>query len=108
MKLRLRRLLTNPRTRVLSREGDVTRVQVEGLVCDRVCAARTASALRGIEGVRDVRVDFESGVATITGVPAAGETYERAVRSAVAGRTARRIIERVARSLRRTDEERAA
>ena len=103
----MHRLLTNPRTRVVSRDGDVTRLQVEGLVCDRVCAVRTASALRRVDGVRDVRVDFESGVATVTGVPAADDAYERAVTSAVAGRPVRRLIERVARTIRHR-EERAA
>jgi hypothetical protein len=107
MRLQLRRLLTNPRTRILSRDGDVTRVQVEGLVCDRVCAARTASALRRVDGVRDVCVDFDTGVATVIGAPAPAVAYERAVTSAVAGRPVRRLIERVARTIRHR-EERAA
>lgn len=100
MRLRLHRLLTNPRTHILSREGDVTRVQVDGLVCERVCAARTAAALRRIEGVRLVRVDFETGMATVTGAPVTDEAYERAVGSVVIGRSARRVIERIARALR--------
>ena len=103
MRLHLHRLLTNPRTRVLSRDGEVTRLQVAGLVCDRVCAARTASALRKIDGVRDVRVDFDSGVAMVRGTPAPDEAYERAVASVVAGRPVREAIERFARALRRSE-----
>ncbi len=98
------RLLVNPTTRVLSRDGDVTRVKVEGLVCDRACAARTREGLSRIEGVTDVRVDLDSGVATVIGPPASDQDYERAVTSMVAGRSVRRAIERIANALRPSTE----
>ena len=101
MRILWHRLLTYPTTRVLSRDGDVTRLQVEGLVCDSVCAVRTKQGLRGIEGVRHVSVDFETGVATIIGAPAADAEYERAVTSQVAGRGIRRLIERIDGRVRR-------
>jgi len=95
------RLLANPATRVLSREGDVARVKVEGLVCDRICAVRTKQALERIDGVREASVDLDSGVATVLGAPASDDAYERAVTSAVAARGARRAIERIANAVRR-------
>ncbi|MEX2225689.1 MAG: heavy metal-associated domain-containing protein [Dehalococcoidia bacterium] len=100
MRILWRRLLTNPTTRVLSRDGDVTLIQVEGLVCDKVCAVRTRQGLERIEGVRHVSVDLDSGVATVVGAPASAEAYEHAVTSMVAGRGIRRIIERIARARR--------
>jgi hypothetical protein len=105
MKLRWHRLLTSPKTRVLSRDGDVTRLQVDGLVCDQVCAVRTKQGLRSIEGVRDVSVDFESGVATIIGAPASEEEYERAVTKMVTGRGLRGLLERAAHHVRRAPPE---
>jgi hypothetical protein len=96
VKIKLRRLLTNPKTRVLSRDSDVTRLQVEGLVCDSVCAVRTRQALLAIDGVTDVAVDFETGVATVHGRPNSDEEYDRAVTGVVAGGGLRGFIERVA------------
>lgn len=97
-----RRLLTNPTTHIESVEGDVTRLRVDGLVCSSVCAVRTKQALRRLDGVRRVSVDFDSGIATIEGVPHDAATYERAVTAAVAGKPVRRAIERIARAVRRT------
>ncbi len=102
MRIKWRRLLTNPRTHVESVEGDVTRLRVDGLVCDAVCAVRTKRALRQIDGVARVTVDFDSGVATIVGTPHTAAEYERAVTGAVAGKPLRRTIERAARVLRIT------
>jgi hypothetical protein len=101
MRILWHRLLTNPTTRVVSRDGDETRIKVEGLVCDDVCAARTASALRSLEGVERVYVDLDSGVATVHGRHYEAETYARAVAAAVAGKPLRRAIERVASAVRR-------
>lgn len=101
MRILWHRLLVNPATRVLSREGDVTRVKVEGLVCDTICAVRTKQALERIDGVREASVDLDSGVATVYGAPASDDAYERAVTSAVAARGARRAIERIANTVRR-------
>jgi copper chaperone CopZ len=96
VKILWHRLLTNPTTRVLSHEGDVTQLKVEGLVCDKVCAVRTDRALRKLDGVREVHVDLDSGVATIVGSSHSPDEYEQAVTSAVAARGLRRIIERIA------------
>lgn len=98
MRILLHRLLERPRVRVIAREGDVTRLRVEGLVCDAVCARRTASALRGVDGVRDVRVDFASGTAEVVGPPAAEAAYDPAVQRVVAFGFARRWFAAVART----------
>jgi hypothetical protein len=105
MRVLWHRLLVNPTTRVLSREGDVTRVKVEGLVCDRVCALRTKQGLERLPGVRSASVHLDSGVATVIGAPATDAAYERAVTAMVAGRGIRRGIERIAKALRRADPE---
>ena len=84
MRIRWRRLLTNPTTRIESRDGDVTQLRVDGLVCDTVCAVRTAEALRELPGVRAVSVDYDAGIATIEGDPHDAAAYERAVTGAVA------------------------
>ena len=91
------RLLVNPTTHIASCEGDVTRLQVDGLVCSSVCAVRTKQALVALPGVESVKVDFESGIATITGAPHDAAVYERAVTSAVAGKPLRRLLEHVAK-----------
>lgn len=108
MRIRWRRLLTNPTTYIESQQGDVTRLRVDGLVCDTVCAVRTAEALRELPGVRSVSLDYDAGVATIEGEAQAAETYERAVTGAVAGRGLRRIVEHAADALRVRRHERAA
>jgi copper chaperone CopZ len=94
------RLLVNPTTRMLSVEGETTRLQIDGLVCSSVCAVRTTQALRRIDGVRRVAVDFDTGVATIEGAPQDPAVYERAVTGVVAGKPVRRAIERVATAVR--------
>ena len=100
MRILWHRLLTNPTTRIESVDGDVTRLRVDGLVCDQVCAVRTKHALRALPGVRRVSVDLDSGIATIEGDPQRPETYERAVTAVVAGKPLRRLIESTARRLR--------
>ena len=100
MRIRWRRLLTNPTTHIESRDGEITRLRVDGLVCDTVCAVRTAEALRELPGVRAVRVDYDSGIATIEGDPHEAAVYERAVTGAVAGRGVRRALEHAADALR--------
>jgi hypothetical protein len=95
------RTLVNPTARILSREGDVTRLQVEGLVCSSVCGVRTKQALSALEGVHRVSVDFETGIATIEGQWHDPAAYERAVTGAVAGKPLRRAIERIDRFIRR-------
>jgi copper chaperone CopZ len=90
------RLLVNPTTHVESQDGDVTRLQVDGLVCNSVCAVRTKQALEALQGVTSVKVDFDTGAATITGAPHDAAAYERAVTGAVAGNPLRRLIERIA------------
>ena len=95
MRIRWRRLLTNPTTRVLSRDGETTRLEVRGLVCDTVCAGRTKQALASLPGVRRVHVDYDRGIATIEGAAHPGEVYERAVTGVVAGRGLRGALERI-------------
>ncbi len=97
MRIRWRRLLTNPTTAIESREGDVTRLRVDGLVCDTVCAVRTEQALGAVPGVRRVSVDYDTGIATIEGEAHDAAAYERAVTGAVAGKPLRRAIEALAR-----------
>ena len=94
------RALVNPTTHILSVDGDITRLRVDGLVCSSVCAVRTKQALRGIDGVRRVTVDFDSGIATIEGAPHDATINECAVPSVVAGKPLRRAIERIARRVR--------
>ena len=98
MKLRLDRLFSYPRTRVLSREGDVTRVQIEGLVCSSVCAVRSRQVLARLPGVRRVNIDFASGIATIEGTTAEAAAYQRAIDSVIAGKAIRRALDRLQRS----------
>lgn len=102
------RLLVNPTTRIESIDGDVVRLQVDGLVCSSVCAVRTKQSLERLPGVRRVRVDFDAGVATIEGTPHDAATYERAVTGMVAGRWSRRALEAVARRWPRVLRRRAA
>jgi hypothetical protein len=96
MRINWRRLLVNPTTRIESREGDVTVLRVDGLVCDTVCAVRTRDALTALPGVRSVAVDYDAGTARIEGAPHAAAAYEQAVTDAVAGKPLRRAIEHIA------------
>ena len=95
MKLRLDRAFAVPAARVLSSEDGVTRVQIEGLICDDVCASRSKHALERIDGVKHVDVDFRSGVATIEGRPAPEAAYQRAIDSVAAAKPLRRALARV-------------
>ena len=58
------RLRTAPALRAMERGDGSTIYAVDGLVCG-LCAARTRSALSDIEGVRNVEVDLERGVAVV-------------------------------------------
>lgn len=95
MRFKWRRLLVNPTTRIESREGDVTRLRIDGLVCYTVCAVRAKRALLALPGVRSVTVDYDAGVATIEGDSQAADAYERAVTGVVGGKPLRRFIEHV-------------
>jgi hypothetical protein len=101
MRIRWRRLLVNPTTHVESRDGGVTMLRVDGLVCDTVCAVRTREALAALPGVRSVAVDYDAGMARIEGDAHDAEAYERAVTGAVAGRGVRRALEHLALRVRR-------
>lgn len=100
MKLRLSRLLSYPRTRVIERHGDVTRIAIDGLVCSSVCAVRSRQALARLDGVRRVHVDFDGGVATVEGPPADDAAYQRAIDGVVAGKPLRRALDCMRRSWR--------
>ncbi len=101
MRLRLHRLFTAPAARVESVDGDRTRLRIDGLVCDSLCAARTERALSAIDGVRSVAVDFERGMATIVGAAAGPAAYERALQGVVVGRALRRALDSLRRAVRR-------
>ncbi len=88
-----------PRVRVLGRtsgsEVTTLHLAVDGLVC-AACAARTASALRALPGVRAARVDLVSGTAeVVTSAPLRAAALEAALASVVVAPRARRAIERV-------------
>ena len=104
MRIRWRRVLVNPTTRVESREGDVTVVRVDGLVCDTVCAVRTREALAALPGVRAVTVDYDAGTARIEGATHDPSEYERAVKGAVTGKPVRRSLEHLAQLFQRRRE----
>ena len=108
MRIKLRRLLTAPRTRIESVDGETTRLRVDGLVCDSVCAVRTRRAIEAIDGVRGASVDFDTGIVTVEGTPAGADAYEHALRGAVGGMRLRRLIEIVATRLRRSSEKATA
>jgi hypothetical protein len=101
MRIHLHRLFDTPTARVESTDGDLTRVKIDGLVCDQVCASRARQAFSKLAGVRSVAVDFEAGVATVEGIPRAESDYQRALDSVVAGKPVRRFLAAMAR--RRTD-----
>jgi copper chaperone CopZ len=93
------RLASVPRVRVLGRtsgsEVTTLHLAVDGLVC-AACAARTASALRALPGVRAARVDLVSGTAeVVTSAPLRAAALEAALASVVVAPRARRAIERV-------------
>ncbi len=90
----------NPTTHIESVDGDVVRLRVDGLVCSSVCAVRTQQALAALPGVDAVRVDFDSGIATIHGTPRAAAEYERAVAAVVGLRWSRRLLETANRKMR--------
>lgn len=96
-RIKWRRLLVNPKTRVLEQDAATTRLRVEGLVCSSVCAVRTKQALERLDGVERARVDFDAGVVTIEGRPHGPAAYERAVTGAVAGKPLRRFVEHLVR-----------
>ena len=99
MKLRLARLFTYPTARVLSVDGEVTRVCIDGLVWDRVCASRSRTALVNIDGVRGVTIDFDAGIATVEGPPIRGGAYAHAIDAAVVGRLLRHALDALRRAL---------
>lgn len=95
MRIFIHRLLRYPRAQVQTRDGDATRLRIQGLVCDSVCAARTKRALEALPEVERVQIDFERGEATVYGRPHGDDVYRRAIDRAVAGKRLRRWIERL-------------
>ena len=106
MRFHWQRLLQNPTARVIAVDGDIVRLRVEGMVCSGVCAVRTRQALAAIEGVRRVHVDFDAGEATVEGTPRDAVVYERAVAAVVFARPLRKLIERVALWIARSERRR--
>jgi hypothetical protein len=95
MRIRWRRLLVNPKARVVARHGAVTDLRIDGLVCDTVCAVRARQALAALPGVRHVEVDYEAGTARVEGGDHDAAAYDRAIAGVVAGKPLRRAIEHV-------------
>jgi len=78
-------------------------VAVRGLVCG-VCAMRTASALRSIPGVESAQVDLRTAQATLRLAPGASvnnEELQRSLEGVVIAMPLRRIIARIAATVRR-------
>lgn len=97
MRILWRRWLINPRASVVSRHADVTRVRIDGLVCDAVCAARSRRALEALPGVRRASVDLDRGIATVEGAAHDDATYQRAIDGVVTMRPLRAALERIGR-----------
>lgn len=95
------RLLTAPEARAQVRE-DEANLHIEGLVCT-LCAKRTATALRQVEGVGDAVCDLEAGTAAVTlDRPVDPATLEQAVRDAAIALPLRRLLAGAARAFRGT------
>jgi copper chaperone CopZ len=72
------------------------RVVIDGMVCG-VCAARTRSALRSVDGVRDARVDLAAGTAELdlaAGASPDAAALQRALDGVVVAKWARRWLAR--------------
>jgi copper chaperone CopZ len=98
MYVRLTNFLTYPRVRLLERGRDTVRVKIDGLVCDRICAARSQAALAALPGVRSAHVDFASGVADIEGAAPDEAACQRAIDSVVVGKPLRRALDAARRA----------
>jgi len=99
MKLHPSNLFVYPRVSLIERRDGLTRLRLDGLVCDAVCAARARSALAALPGVRDARVDFEAGVAEISGAAPDVVACQRAIDGVVVGKPLRRAADRARRLL---------
>lgn len=53
-------------------------MQVQGMSCGG-CASKVSSAIRGVDGVQNVLVDYKTGVATVEGI----NINEKAIRTAI-------------------------
>lgn len=103
------RLRTAPAVRAIERGEGSTTFAVDGLVCG-LCATRTRTALASVEGVRNVAVDLERGLAE---VEHEGDLPRPAVLQDALDRTVialpvRRLIDRLAHLGRRRREHEAA
>lgn len=92
LRLHLDRIRHAPRVEGISEDG---RLELRGVVCG-VCAARTESALRSVEGVEAVTVDLAGSRATVRLSPGAQvdvPALQRALEGVVVGMSIRRRIE---------------
>ena len=87
------RLFTEPRARVARQSGATTEIAVDGLVCS-ACAARVRKAFEALPGVEAVRVDLNTGRATVRHADHAAEAdaFARAVEGVVIFRPVRRWL----------------
>ncbi|HXK33803.1 MAG TPA: heavy metal-associated domain-containing protein [Dehalococcoidia bacterium] len=97
MRIKWSRLLSAPNVTAVERDGEISRLSIEGIVCDEVCARRTERALAAMPGVRSAHVDFEAGTAVVAGAAHDPRAYDAAIRHVVAGHGLRRLIQRIAR-----------
>ena len=90
------RLRTAPTLRAVERGDGSTTFAVDGLVCG-LCATRTRSALSDIEGVRNVEVDLERGVAVVEheGDPPPLAAMQQAVDRVVIALPVRKLLDRL-------------
>ena len=107
--IRPRRLWTAPEVRTIERGDNSTTFAVDGLVCS-LCADRTRDALANVEGVRDVEVDLDRGVAVVEheGDAPGLAALQGALDGAVVARPLRKLLDRLAHPRRHRSERSSA
>lgn len=90
------RLRTAPGLRPIERGEGRTTFAVDGLVCG-LCAARTRTALAGVEGVCSVDVDLDRGIAEVEheGALPGPAALQSALDRAVVALPVRKLIDRL-------------
>ena len=103
LRLHPRRLVIVPSVAALERTAaGSSRVRVDGMVC-AACAARTRAAFARVNGVSEVRVDLDAGIAELrfeADTPAR-VALQRALDAVVVAKPARRLLARLASSVTR-------
>jgi copper chaperone CopZ len=47
-------------------EVNTTQIKVDGMQCSYSCAGKVSTVVQNINGVKDINVDFDNGIATVT------------------------------------------